>query len=374
MSLSPIQQAINLATLKPCTAHTDKILQQLKTCRTAAMGYHSLICSNDSCAKTKYIYHSCRNRHCPQCGYFQQLQWIDDRIRELLPVSYYHVVFTVPHQLNTYFLANRKLLFNLLFTATSNTILTFAKNQQFTPGILAILHTWGQQLSFHPHIHCIVTGGGIHSQHKPVAWKNAPRQNHGFLFSTKAMAEVFRASFLKQLQLLHRNNKIIADQHFQNIVDNCYQLNWNVYAKEPFAGPQQVVNYLAAYTHKVAISNKRITEVNQTNKTVTFNYKDYADNSQQKQCTLTCNEFVRRLEMHILPKYFCKIRSYGVWANRNRTQTLENIKAALELPPTPPKVIVPWYIRLITKFGIQHNQCPHCKQITLIPIQAIESG
>ena len=181
-------------------AHVAKVLQRIKTCRTAALGYHVYQCTGDDCRHIKYQYHSCRDRHCPNCGAIKKQEWIETRMQELLPVKYYHVVFTLPHELNSVAMGHRKLLYKLLFDASAQTLLTFAKDEKHlgaSPGIISVLHTWGQQLSFHPHIHCIVSGGGVTDDNN---WKNAINNNRSFLFSVKAMSIVYRAKFLQALR------------------------------------------------------------------------------------------------------------------------------------------------------------------------------
>lgn len=356
-------------------SHVQQVLGQLKKCRTAALGYHLYKCNNNNCNQFKYQYHSCRNRHCPACGALQKEQWIEDRKNELLPIPYYHVVFTLPHELNSIILGNRKQLFNLLFSAASQTLLSFAQNPVHlgaTPGILSVLHTWGQQLSFHPHVHCIVSGGGITDTKKEVHWKNAKGNKNNFLFSEDAMAIVYRAKYLQGLKILIANNKVTVppDTDMKHIIQSLFNKDWVVYAKKPFGGPQQVIEYLSRYTHKVAITNNRIKAVDSTTNTVTFDYKDYADNGVQKQMQLTAKEFIRRFEQHILPKHFTKIRSYGYLSNRNRKVHISAIVKKLKLPPHPEKIKIPWQLSLIERYHIQYNLCPHCKQQTLLLVAA----
>src|SRR5487761_2490966 len=190
-------------------AHVAKVLQRIRSCRTAALGYHVYGCTKDGCGHIQYQYHSCRDRHCPNCGAIKKQEWIEARSRELLPVKYYHVVFTLPHELNSLIMGHRKLLYKLLFDASAATLLSFAKDEKYlgaTPGIISVLHTWGQQLSFHPHIHCIVSGGGITANN---SWKNAINNNRSFLFPAKAMSMVYRAKFLQALQLRITKGEVI---------------------------------------------------------------------------------------------------------------------------------------------------------------------
>ncbi len=366
-------------------SHVQQVLDKLQQCRTAALGYHLYKCSDGACNQYKYQYHSCRNRHCPACGSLQKEQWIEQRRSELLPISYYHVVFTIPHELNSIILGHRKHLYKLLFDAASQTILSFAKDPQYlgaTPGILAVLHSWGQQLSFHPHLHCIVSGGGMATtvqKNKPgtpvkVYWKTTVKDKYAFLFPVKAMAVVYRAKYLQGLKRLIKAGEVQPKDtaEMSAIIQQLYNKEWVVYAKKPFGGPQQVIEYLGRYTHKVAITNNRIEAVNTSTATVKFKYKDYATGGQQKKMELSATEFIRRFEQHILPKYFTKIRSYGYLANRNRKTNLAAITKSMNIPAHPAlSVKTPWQVRLLEKFNIQHNQCPGCRQASLVLVRSV---
>ena len=369
--VATVQSILNKYHTHSKNPHVEHVLNQLKSCRTAQLGYHLYKCNNNDCMKLKYQYHSCRNRHCPACGSMQKEQWVDDRRSELLPISYYHIVFTLPHELNSIILGNRKVLYKLLFDATAETLLDFAKNPKHLgaiPGILAVLHTWGQQLSFHPHLHCIVSGGGMIKTKDGMIWKNAVRNKDDFLFPVKAMAIVFRAKYLHGLKKLIANQDVTVPFHLdiQEFISPLYSKDWVVYAKKPFGGPQQVIEYLGRYTHKVAITNNRIKKIDINSDTVTFDYKDYTAEGQVKEMELGANEFIRRFEQHILPKYFTKIRSYGYLSNRNRKANIEEISYYLNLPYHPAKVKVPWHVRLSEKNNIWYNQCPHCLKLSLI--------
>jgi len=347
-------------------AHVAKVLQRIKTCRTAALGYHLYQCTKDDCGHIKYQYHSCRDRHCPNCGAIKKQEWIEARSRELLPVKYYHVVFTLPHELNCVVMRHRKLLFKLLFDASAQTLLTFAKDPKYLgaiPGIISVLHTWGQQLSFHPHIHCIVSGGGITGD----TWKQAVKDKWRFLFPVDAMAIVYRGKFLQALQQMITTGEVTLPDKInrKQLFDILYQKEWIVYAKAPFGGPQAVIEYLGRYTHKVAISNHRIQSINPEDDTVTFNYKDYADAGVQKQMTLTAHEFIRRFEQHILPERFTKLRTYGYLSNRNRHQRINDILKKMKLPLHKGLVKIPLQIRMLEQFGINIAECPCCKNKTL---------
>jgi hypothetical protein len=347
--------------------HVSKVLHRIRSCRTAALGYHIYQCTGDECGHIKYQYHSCRDRHCPNCGAVKKQQWIEARMQELLPVKYYHVVFTLPHELNSLVMGHRKLLYKLLFDASAATLLTFAKDEKYlgaTPGIISVLHTWGQQLSFHPHIHCIVSGGGITANN---SWKNAINNNRSFLFPAKAMSIVYRAKFLQALQQMITKGEVLlpVNTDCKQLLNQLYRKDWIVYAKAPFGGPQAVIEYLGRYTHKVAISNHRIHSIDEQSGTVTFSYKDYADGDKQKQMTLTIAEFIRRFTQHILPERFTKIRTYGYLSNRNRHSRIKEVLQKMKLPLHAGLVRIPIAVRMLEQFGIDMKECPCCKNKTL---------
>lgn len=367
--------------LKGCGAaaphpHVQKVRQQLLNCRTAARGYHLYQCTADDCRHLAYQYHSCRNRHCPQCGALKKEEWIEARRLELLPVKYYHVVFTLPHELNSFIMGNRKALFKLLFDASAQTILAFGSDKEYlgaTPGIISVLHTWGQQLSFHPHVHCIVSGGGMIKKQGIIRWVEGKKNDWRFLFPVKAMNKVFKGKFLHGLKTLLANQSVQppANMDTASLINGLYQKDWIVYAKQPFGGPEQVIEYLGRYTHKVAISNHRIKAYNADSHTVTFAYKDYADGGKQKQMTLHDAEFIRRFEQHILPQGFTKIRSYGYLTNRGRRQRINQMLEAMQLPVHPTPVKVSWQVRLLERFGIKANECPCCNKASMLLLTVV---
>jgi len=368
-----VQQLLLKQDASFCTSenvHVQKVLQRLKICRTASLGYHVYRCSDVECGHIKYQYHSCRDRHCPNCGALKKQEWIEARTQELLPVKYYHVVFTLPHELNALVLGHRKLLFKLLFDASAQTMLCFAKDQKYlgaTPGIISVLHTWGQQLSFHPHIHCIVSGGGITGDN---GWKEAIKNQWRFLFPVKAMSIVYRTKFLLALkQMINKGEVILPDnKDAKQLLNLLYHKDWVVHAKAPFGGPHAVVEYLGRYTHKVAISNHRICNINEDG-TVTFEYKDYADDNKQKQMTLTATEFIRRFEQHILPVRFTKLRTYGYLSNRNRHQRINEVFKKMKLPLHKGLIKISLPLRIMEHFGIDMTECPCCRNKTLQLVQ-----
>jgi len=358
-----LKQHVPLST----NVHVQNVLQHLKICRTAALGYHVYKCSDDECGHIKYQYHSCRDRHCPNCGAIKKQEWIEARTQELLPVKYYHVVFTLPHELNSLVTGHRKILYNLLFDASAQTLLCFAKDPKYlgaTPGIISVLHTWGQQLSFHPHIHCIVSSGGITDDNN---WKDAKKNIYRFLFPVKAMSVVYKTKFLQALKKLIANKTVIptAATDTAALYNMLYQKDWVLYAKASFGGPQSVIEYLGRYTHKVAISNHRISSINNEDGSVTFAYKDYADANKQKQMTLSSSEFIRRFEQHILPKRFTKIRTYGYLSNRERHKRINEVLEKMKLPLHKGLVKIPLQLRMMEQFGIDITECPCCNNNTM---------
>jgi hypothetical protein len=347
---------------------SHKVLNAIQRCRTSSLGYYAFRCSDHECGAMHYRYHSCRNRHCPNCGGTKKQEWIEARLSELLPVKYYHVVFTVPHNLNSMVMGNRKEFFKLLFEASAYTLLKFGHDKKYLgaqPGIVSVLHTWGQQLSFHPHVHCIVSGGGIETEGQ---WKEALKAKHGILFPVKAMRLVYRTYFLQHLQKRIDKGKVkLSDEqsiHWPTLRSELYNQEWIVYAKQPFGGPAQVVEYLGRYTHKIAISNHRITDIDQE-ANVTFAYKDYADGSKNKLMTLTGQEFLRRFEQHILPKGFVKIRSYGYLGNFRRKQRINELLHSMNLPLHPVVIKVPVAVRMLERYGVDITLCPACKKAKL---------
>jgi hypothetical protein len=302
-----------------------KAFRAIQRCRTAALGGHRDACP--SCGYQAISYNSCRNRHCPKCQAQARERWLAARQSELLDTSYFHVVFTIPHELNVLALENPRLFYDLLFTASSQTLLAIASDPKHLGvqiGVIAILHTWGQNLLLHPHIHCVIPAGGLSPDHR--RWV---RPRYPFFLPVKVLSRVFRGKFLAGLKRLHRCNKlqcagpaaILADpQQFAKLLRRLHRHHWVVYAKPAFGGPMQVLRYLGRYTHRVAISNHRLLAFDQER--VTFRWKDYARGGKQGQMTLTATEFLRRFFLHVLPKGFVRIRHFGFLANRFRASRL----------------------------------------------------
>ena len=335
-----------------------RTLSALSKCRTAALGGHIDGCTH--CGSLRISYNSCRNRHCPKCQGNEREQWIQAREKELLPVTYFHVVFTLPSELNVLCIQHPKIMYASLFDAAWDTINTFSKDEKHlaaTTGMINILHTWGQQLTLHPHLHCIIPGGGLSKQGK---WKQCKTKGN-YLFPVKALSVVYRAKYIHHLRNRLAVYNASADKKItlsQNIIDSCFKKQWVVYAKKPFSGVSSVVEYLGRYTHKVAISNHRITAIDNVNDTITFNYKDYKANGVKKQLTLNSMEFIRRFSLHVLPKAFVRIRHFGILSSTSKTKAIETIRKQLPAKKTP---------QLKTK-AIAYNplQCKCCKKETII--------
>lgn len=328
----------------------SRTLHALRKCRTAALGGHIDKC--DHCNKIHLSYNSCRNRHCPTCQGHKRQQWIVAREKELLDVPYFHVVFTIPHKLNTLSIKQPALVYAALFKASWQTLSQFAENPKHLGarlGMIALLHTWGQNLQLHPHLHCIVPSGGVT---KNGSWEKS--KNKGtFLFCVKSMSRVFRAKFVAELR---KNNKDIP----QSLFDKLFEKNWVVYAKKPFQNTFSVIEYLGRYSHKVAISNHRIVNIDNQNNHVSFRVKNYRKNGKKEILTLTQTEFIRRFSMHILPKGFTRIRHYGILSGTWKKKHLKKLQNQLSKRTKNIKKEV----------KILLHVCPSCKKGTLRTILA----
>jgi hypothetical protein len=337
--------------------YTRGVLSRIHRCHTKDLGYHCYQCNNPECLHTHTQYHSCGNRHCPFCGIFKKDKWVEDRVADLLPTPYYHIVFTVPHSWNKVMMQSPKELYAILFDAASETLLDLSDNPDYlgaTPGITAVLHTWGQKLDYHVHLHCVVSGGGV----KDGKWVKAKRANGKFLFPEAAMNKKYKAIFMRTVR--ERKSEIAAsDESIEEALRQSGYKRWKVYAKAPFGGPDQVMKYLGRYTHKTAITHYRIKSV--ANGEVEFEYKDYADGDKIKSMKLAENEFLRRFEMHILPTRFVRIRHYGFLANRGKTTRINDIRESIGLKAMKQAVDIPVSIRLLEKYGKDVTQCEECE-------------
>lgn len=367
-----LQNIFNHTSIQGCNGYSKNIFNQLYQCHTAEMGYHYYECIDPHCRHVHCQYHSCGNRHCPNCGGLKKEQWIENLTAQLFPTAYYHVVFTVPHEFNSLILGNRKQMFTLLFKAAWQTLLQFSTDPQYlgaSCGVTSVLHTWGQDLSFHPHLHCIVSGGGI----KANKWIEAKRKNAKFLFPVKAMKKVYKAIFLKQVRMLLAKGQLQTEGiAVEKVMKKAGYKSWNLYAKAPFGSVASVVEYLGRYTHKVAITRHRVIRI--TEHSISFTYKDYGDGNKRKVMTLSIENFLQRFALHFLPKRFVKIRHYGFLQNHGKTKRLNAVREEMKLQPLPPKVQIPVALRMMEKYGEDIMQCPKCKQGRLVLIAIVYPG
>jgi hypothetical protein len=341
----------------------ERAIDAIVNCRTAALGGHVEECCQ--CSYTRISYNSCRNRHCPKCQSLARAKWVEARKAELLPVEYFHVVFTVPKEIAGIAFYNRRAVYDILFRTTAQTLTTIARDPQHLGaeiGFFAVLHTWGQNLLHHPHLHCVVPGGGL-----------SPDGEHwmsclpGFFLPVRVLSRLFRRLFLEQLQAAFRKGSLrfygdreeLRDpDQFARYLAPLHDIEWVVYAKPPFGGPRQVLDYLGRYTHRVALSNERLLDVKDG--PVTFQWKDYRSKDKQKSrvMTLESDEFIRRFLMHVLPRGFQRIRFFGLLANRNRKARLARCRRLLAAP-TADLLPNPDDCRELHQL-ISHDSLPRC--------------
>lgn len=343
-----------------------RVLSAIEYCRTAYLGGHIDKCDNTKCNHIRISYNSCHNRHCPKCQGTNREQWIEARQQDMLPVTYFHVVFTIPHELNTYCLNYPKELYTILFAASKETMVKLGNDPKHLGakiGIVSVLHTWGQNLMLHPHVHMIVPGGGF----TPAGYWKQTKCEGKYLFPGNVMSAMFRGKFMEKLMQFLTEQNINLDISLRK---KLYNLNWNVNAKQPFGGPEEVIEYLGRYSHKIAISNHRIKNVK--NGRVTFSYKDYADGGKQKLMTLEAEEFLRRFCLHILPPGFMKIRHYGILASR--------VKPKLRMQQMQMGVLVQnlekanWKEITKIKLHFDIDACPCCKTGKMIRILSFDAN
>ena len=339
-----------------------KVLRAIAACRTAALGGHIEQC--DSCGQRAISYNSCLNRHCPKCQGAARQAWLAKRSAELLPVPYYHVVFTLPHVLAPLALQNKTLVYGLLFRAAAETLLQIAADPEHLGakiGFLAVLHTWGQTLLHHPHLHCIVPGGGLSPDQR--RWIPC---GHKFFLPVKVLSVVFRGKFLDALERASKKHKLTlagqltplqSPKEFAALLRAAAHRKWVVYAKRPFAGPAQVLTYLSRYTHRIAIANSRLLAM--ADGQVTFRWRDYAHGHQTRTMTLEADEFLRRFLLHVLPASFVRIRYFGLLAHRQRAQWLNLCRSHLQCTATPQATM-----------GLGHL-CQHCHRGTMRVVEIL---
>ena len=342
------------------TAQHLHVLRAIAHCRTAALGAHLDRCA--ACGPRAISFNSCRNRHCPKCLTHARNQWLDERQRELLPVGYAHVVFTLPHALATLALQNKRVVYDLLFQASAATLLEVARTPKHLGaalGVLSVLHTWGQTLLHHPHVHCVVPAGGL----SPDGTRWVPARASFFL-PVKVLSRVFRGTCVAGLRAAFRAGRLTMPRDLQRLntepafgawLRTLFRHEWVVYAKPPFGGPSHVLHYLARYTHRVAIANHRLIAV--ADGQVTFRWKDYRHGSHGRLMTLSAEEFLRRFCLHVLPKGFVRIRFYGFLAPRSRPNALPRCRQALDASPPP---LVPAASTGETSTRVPLPPCPAC--------------
>ena len=354
-----------------------RVMRAIELCRTAALGGHVERC--DRCDHQRICYNSCRDRHCPKCQSLARAQWLEDRRSELLDTQYFHVVFTVPQPIAAIALQNKETVYNILFRAAAETLRTIAADPEHLGaqiGFFAVLHTWGQVLSIHPHLHCVVPGGGISPD--GTRWISC-RPN--YLLPVPVLAPLFRRLFLDylrqafdagDLQFFSSLEPLRIRDAFLRHIAPCREKDWVVYAKRPFAGPEEVLKYVARYTHRVAISNNRLLDINDGK--VQFRWKDYRDSNRHKTMTLDADEFIRRFLLHVLPDGFQRIRYYGFLANRYRAEKLTLCRQLMQMPPPTVKreANKDYRDRYEALTGISLKTCPLCRCGTMVVIETFE--
>jgi Putative transposase/Transposase zinc-binding domain len=355
-----------------------RVVNDILACRTAALGGHLEQC--DQCGYRQIAYNSCRNRHCPKCQAAARADWMEARAEELLPVAYYHVVFTLPEQLSPLAIQNKRLIYNLLFKAASETLLEIAADPQHLGakiGFFTVRHTWGQTLQHHPHLHCVVPGGGLSADHSHwIACRP------GFFLPVKVLSRLFRGKFVaflrearKQDRLTYagQSSALAETEGFNRWLGELSQIEWVVYAKPPFGGPQQVLKYLARYTHRVAISNARLLEIEDDK--VTFRYKDYAAGNATKTLTLDTQEFTRRFLLHVLPRGLVRIRYYGFLANCCRAEMLKLCRRLLSVDESEQRSTgETQQAGDQSDLSAAHTICPNCSQGKMVIVERVEAS
>ncbi len=354
-----------------------RVMRAIEICRTAALGGHVEEC--DHCQHLRVWYNSCRNRHCPKCQSLARAKWLEDRKAELLPVAYFHVVFTVPEQIAAIAFQNKETLYNILFRAAAETLLTIAADPKHLGagiGFFAVLHTWGQNLLHHPHLHCVVPGGGLSGDHE--RWIACLP---GFFLPVRVLSCLFRRLFLEALDKAFQSGmlrffgeleRLREAAAFRRYLQPLWQAEWVVYAKPPFGGPQQVIEYLGRYTHRVAISNQRLVSLD--NGQLSFHWKDYRrpDQRQSKVMTVAVEEFIRRFLLHVLPPGFQRIRHFGFLANCHRHDKLELCRRLLCSPITQLLPSPDDRRQLLQALRAQPlPRCPKCGLGTMIPLPVL---
>jgi hypothetical protein len=353
------------------TAQQYKVMRRIELCRTAALGGHVDVC--DHCGHTQNAYNSCRDRHCPKCQTMVKEKWLNNRKAELLPCPYFHNVFTLPHELNSLIMVNKRIMLALLFTAVKETLQVFARDRRWRIegqlGFICVLHTWNQKLMDHYHLHCIIPAGALSYDRK--RWISARRK---YLFRVQSLAKEFQKRYLNKLEKAYRKNTLSFhgragrykdEKQFLKLLATLWAKQWITYAKQPFGGPEQVLEYLGRYTHRVAITNNRIIAIEDA--TVRFSYRDRSDDNTQKELTISAHDFIRRFLLHVLPRGFTKIRYYGFLAHANKKICIAVIRALID--PTASytaKLAESIQEMMLRLTGVDICCCPQCGKGTLV--------
>lgn len=339
------------------TSEQYKVIHAIQNCRTGILGGHVEGC--DRCDHTCIAYNSCRNRHCPKCQSLCATKWLEKRRSELLPVPYFHMVFTLPHELNHLVMYNKKALYGLLFESAWKTVKTLGKDPKRLNGLMgmmSILHSWGQNLSQHNHVHCIVPGGALNDKKQWVG------SNESYLFPVNVVSKLFRGTYVTKLRELYENKglRLPDTENFDSLLNTLMKKEWVVYTKKPFAGPEKLLDYLGRYTHKIAISNYRILSCDENS--VKFRWRDYADNNKLKVMTLKPEEFIRRFLSHVLPSGFMRIRCFGFLANACKAKQVNHIREKLSYVQKVPEAEKDIQTLMMALTGVDISLCPACKK------------
>jgi hypothetical protein len=353
----------------------QRVLHAIEVCRTAALGGHLEQC--DHCGYQRPVYNSCRNRHCPKCQTLARAEWLAQRQAEVLPVGYFHNVFTLPHELNDLSMANPRVVYGLLFRTVAATLQAFAAESRYglggQIGFTAVLHTWNQKLLYHVHLHCVIAGGALALDGN--RWIAARRN---YLFPVRELSRAFRGRFLDGLRQAFERKELVFPGRlaalaeagpFTEFLARLAAKDWVVFSQPPFGGPEKVLEYLSRYTHRVAISNGRLLDI--ADGKITFSYRDRRDGNRLKNLTVGASEFLRRFLLHVTPPGLCRIRHYGFLSNRSKEKQLPRCRELLAQPPPEPEPVRDVIALLLRFTGVDVTRCPQCQKGTLVPRERI---
>jgi hypothetical protein len=353
--------------------HERKVMRSIEICRTEALGGRVEECS--SCGHKVILYNSCRNRHCPQCQSMKKEKWILERKNEVLPFTYFHIVFTLPDTLNPVVIRNKRVVYDLMFDICRRTLLSVSADEKYFGadiGFFSILHTWGQKLNLHPHLHCVVPGGGY--SEKKQKWIHA---SNNYFVPVQVLKMRFRSLFLQGLKELYRGEKLflqgtpfISSKDFNSMIDSLFAAEWVVYLKESFQGKESVIEYLARYTHRIAISNHRI--VSFKDGIVRFKYKDYSDDNSEKIMELLAESFIQRFMVHVVPRRFVRIRYFGLLSHRNKKRAIEECRKFHDIIKEHIAIPQAWNEVYLHVTGKNISCCPACKTGRLVVVEILE--